>query len=101
MTFLSRAALVLFLTTPAFAHGPAEWIQRENWKNALGELYCGEHDCVRLEDGDVRPVEGGYYIKSLEEFVPLKDVLPVSPDGFFRCQWGGMRKCFFAPFGGV
>ena len=29
----------------AYAHGPAEWIQRGGYKNAAGELCCGERDC--------------------------------------------------------
>jgi hypothetical protein len=29
--------------------------------------------------------------------VPFSEALP-SPDGrYWRCQWGGSRKCFFAP----
>jgi hypothetical protein len=29
--------------------------------------------------------------------VPFSEALP-SPDGnYWRCQWGGTRKCFFAP----
>ena len=29
--------------------------------------------------------------------VPFGEAMP-SPDGhFWRCQWGGARKCFFVP----
>ena len=36
-------------------------------------------------------------VRSTRETVPFSEALP-SPDGhFWRCQWGGSRKCFFAP----
>jgi hypothetical protein len=87
--------LLPLLCSPAFAHGPAEWIQRGQYKNEIGELCCGEKDCVELDHNDVTPVDGGYLIKSLNEFVPQSETLPFSPGGFWRCAWGGARKCFF------
>jgi hypothetical protein len=100
----SRATLyiALFACTMrlAEAHGPAEWIQRGNYKNAAGEL-CGERDCFELADDDVKVTPSGYFIKSIEETVPYSEATP-SPDGKnFRCQWGGVRKCFFAPHGSM
>jgi hypothetical protein len=83
----------------AFAHGPAEWIQRGGYKNAVGELCCGERDCFELADADVKITPRGYYIVSIKETVPFSEATP-SPDGkYWRCQWGGSRKCFFAPPG--
>src|ERR1044072_5142189 len=79
----------------AFAHGPAEWIQRGQYKNGAGELCCGPTDCRRLDDGDVVPVPGGYFIKSMNHVVPTHEAMPISPDGYFVCVWGGVRKCFF------
>jgi hypothetical protein len=36
-------------------------------------------------------------VHSIRETVPFSEALP-SPDGhYWRCQWGGSRKCFFAP----
>jgi hypothetical protein len=36
-------------------------------------------------------------VKSLKETVPYQEAQP-SPDGhYWRCAWGGARKCFFAP----
>lgn len=85
----------------AGAHGPAKWIQDGNYKNAAGDLCCGEKDCAELADGDIVPAPGGYLIKSLNELVPQQEVQP-SPDGrYWRCFWGGKRKCFFAPPGAV
>ena len=83
----------------ASAHGPAEWIERGGYKNAAGELCCGERDCFELADADVAVTARGYFVKSIRETVPYAEALP-SPDGrYWRCQWGGMRKCFFAPPG--
>lgn len=79
------------------AHGPADWINRGQYKNAIGELCCGERDCSELADGDVKITTWGYYIVSIKEVVPYGEAQP-SPDGkFWRCQWSGQRKCFFAP----
>lgn len=89
----------MFAAKPSLAHGPAEWIQRGGYKNAAGELCCGERDCFELADRDVRVTAAGYFIASIKETVPFSEATP-SPDGrYWRCQWGGSRKCFFAPPG--
>ena len=89
--------LLLLMLTPALAHGPAEWIQRGDYRNAAGELCCGERDCFELAPGDVEIKYNGYFIRTRNELVPFNEAQP-SPDGaYWRCQWGGMRKCFFAP----
>ena len=83
----------------ASAHGPAEWIQQGGYRNAVGELCCGERDCLELADVDVSVTAAGYFVKSVRETVPYSEALP-SPDGhYWRCHWGGARKCFFAPPG--
>lgn len=90
------AAFVVFVKY-AKAHDNAQWIQDGGYKNAVGELCCGKRDCFELSDGDVKITAGGYFIVSIKETVPFAEAAP-SPDGkFWRCQWGGMRKCFFAP----
>lgn len=97
--FLIVIAGGLFIYSSARAHGPAEWIQSGKYKNAAGELCCGERDCFELLDGDVRVTAVGYYVVSIKETVPFSEAAP-SPDGrYWRCQWGGSRKCFFAPPG--
>ena len=84
-------------TVAGRAHGPAEWIQRGAYRNAAGELCCGERDCFELSGEDISITEAGYFVKSIRETVPFSEALP-SPDGnYWRCQWGGSRKCFFAP----
>jgi hypothetical protein len=45
----------------------------------------------------VKITSAGYYVVSIKETVPFSEATP-SPDGrYWRCQWGGSRKCFFAP----
>ena len=104
---------VCALLSLAHAHGPAEWIQRGGYKNAAGELCCGERDCGFHVGGTIRYENGGYRVDAdfqvgsgpsaiiihVQEFVPEAEATP-SPDGsFWRCYWGGKRKCFFAPPG--
>jgi hypothetical protein len=88
---------ILMMLSLAEAHGPAQWIQDGGYANAVGELCCGEHDCFELSDGDVKITSAGYFVVSIKETVPFSEATP-SPDGrYWRCQWGGARKCFFAP----
>jgi hypothetical protein len=90
-------ALLWVFLRHGHAHGPAEWIQRGGYKNSAGELCCGERDCFELTDADVKITSQGYYIVSIKETVPFHEATP-SPDGrYWRCQWDGSRKCFFAP----
>lgn len=94
---LILAAIAVLWAVQAWGHGDAEWIQRGGYKNAAGELCCGERDCFELADNDVMATPQGYFIKSIKETVPYSEAAP-SPDGkYWRCQWGGSRKCFFAP----
>ena len=100
---------VLAWSDPARGHGDAEWIQRGSYRNTIGELCCGERDCFEVPSENVTPVEGGYRVvfqndpkaPGYVEFVPNAEAQP-SPDGhYWRCAWGGMRKCFFFPPPGV
>ena len=95
---LALAAVIAAATLSlASAHGPAEWIQHGGYRNAAGELCCGERDCFELASADVSVTASGYFVRSIKETVPFNEALP-SPDGrYWRCQWGGSRKCFFAP----
>lgn len=88
---------LVFGSSFALGHGPAEWIQQGGYKNAVGELCCGERDCFELADGDVTITAAGFHLTSTGETVPFSEAQP-SPDGrYWRCQWSGVRKCFFAP----
>ena len=93
------AAILIFTAKASRAHGPAEWIQNGNYKNAMGELCCGERDCFELSDADVKVTSAGYYIVSIKETVPFGEATPSPTGTYWRCQWGGTRKCFFAPPG--
>ena len=93
------AALTMLSLSLAYGHDTGEWIQKGGYKNALGELCCGERDCFELAEADIKVTNGGYLIKSINEVVPFHEATP-SPNGkFWRCYWGGKRKCFFAPPG--
>ena len=95
--FVLAAVLAASTLSLASAHGPAEWIQDGGYRNAAGELCCGERDCFELASSDVSVTAAGYFVRSTRETVPFSEALP-SPDGqYWRCQWGGARKCFFAP----
>lgn len=93
--------LVLAVAVVARAHGPAKWIQDGGYKNAVGELCCGERDCVELSSDDIEITPRGYRIKSINEIVPFAEATPSPTGTYWRCYWGGKRKCFFAPPGSV
>ena len=81
----------------AGAHGAAEWIQQGGYKNGVGELCCGERDCAEISGADIKVTAGGYLIVSINEVVPFSEATPSPTGTYWRCFWGGKRKCFFAP----
>jgi hypothetical protein len=91
---LSIAAVKL-----VYGHDNAAWIQRGGYKNAVGELCCGPRDCAELTDADVKVTPAGYYVVSTKETVPFHEATPSPTGTYWRCFWGGSRKCFFAPPG--
>ena len=95
---LLAAVLVAATRSLATAHGPAEWIQRGGFRNAAGELCCGERDCAEISGDDVSITGAGYFVRSIRETVPFSEAQP-SPDGaYWRCKRpDGTRRCFFAP----
>jgi hypothetical protein len=95
---LAGVALIAVVSL-ASAHGAAEWIARGGYKNAAGELCCGEHDCVELTAAEITVTPKGYLIKSINEVVPFDEATPSPTGTYWRCYWGGKRKCFFAPPG--
>jgi hypothetical protein len=88
---------ILTMLSLADAHGPAAWIGAGGYKNAAGELCCGEHDCSELSSADVKITAAGYYVVSINETIPFSEATPSPTGTYWRCQWGGHRKCFFAP----
>jgi hypothetical protein len=96
-TLTGLSAMAMLSLQLAYAHGPAEWIQRGAFKNTLGELCCGERDCFELTANDVKVTPAGYFVISIKETVPFSEATPSPTGTYWRCQWGGQRKCFFAP----
>lgn len=105
LTFAGSAVIALlwvlyvFFPWPALAHGSAEWIQRGGYKNAVGELCCGPRDCMELTDADVKVTPAGYFVVRTKETIPFDQATPSPTGSYWRCAWGGERKCFFAPPG--
>ena len=98
-TFVLAALAAIAFACPAFGHGAAQWIEDGGYRNSADQKCCGENDCAEVPTEDVAVVEGGYFIKSLSEFVPNAEATP-SPDGhYWRCAWPtpADRKCFFFP----
>jgi hypothetical protein len=92
-------AFIVLLPHPAHTHGTAKWIEDGCYRNAADQKCCNENDCAEVPTEDVAVVEGGYFIKSLGEFVPTAEATP-SPDGhYWRCAWPtpADRKCCFFP----
>ena len=72
MRYLMAASLLLMsMCAYALGHGAAQWIQDGRYKNAVGDLCCGERDCSELADGDVSVTPGGFLIKSLNGSHPM------------------------------
>jgi len=91
--------VTLLSLSVAHGHGTADWIQRGAYKNAVGELCCGERDCTEIKGADVQITPSGYFIISIKETVPFEEATPSPTGTYWRCYWGGRRKCFFAPPG--
>jgi hypothetical protein len=95
--FTLASVLAAATLSLASAHGPAEWIQRGGYRNTACELCCGDRDCFEIAGDDISITGAGYFVRSIRETIPFGEALP-SPDGqYWRCHWGGKRKCFFAP----
>jgi hypothetical protein len=102
-------------TGGAYAHGPAKWVQDGQYKNAVGELCCGENDCGMQSAGTIVRVHGGYEVEASFEginragdkfafpvkgFVKDQDATPSPTGDYWACSWGGKLRCFFAPLPG-
>jgi hypothetical protein len=94
---LFATALLGGFLLPALGHGPAEWIEKGGYKNPAGELCCGERDCFELTDAEVKVTPEGYYLPAIKELIPFSEATPSPTGSYWRCYWGGKRKCFFAP----
>ena len=80
------AAMAMLSLQLAYAHGPAEWIQRGGYKNALGELCCGERDCFELVRRRREGHAGGLFRRSApSETVPFHEATPSPTGTYWRC----------------
>src|SRR4051794_41781478 len=84
-------AMAMISLQLAYAHGPAEWIQRGGFKNAAGGMWCGGRDCFQLTAAGVKNKSAGYLVFSNKENPPLNEATP-PPGGSDRARpRGGPR----------
>jgi hypothetical protein len=116
MRLVTAAALLGGFLMSASAHGPAKWVQDGAYKNALGELCCGENDCGMMAYGKIVRVPGGYEVEEawfqgvnraggmftfrVNGFIKDEDATPSPTGDYWACSWGGKLRCFFAPLPG-
>jgi hypothetical protein len=108
----AAAVLLVIATMQTRAHGPAKWIQDGAYKNAVGELCCGERDCGYFKSGTIVRVDGGYQVDAVFQvehptqgpivfpvkgFVAYEHATPSPTGEYWACSWGGSLKCFFVP----
>jgi len=99
---LGVCLLILFLASPALAHGDAQWIADDPKLSYC----CGIHDCERVPLTAVRPIRGGWEIISTGQvFMEGDPDLHMSRDQFFWwCRPAATFpkvKCLIRPAGGV
>jgi hypothetical protein len=97
---------------PAKAHGPAEWIQSGKYKNAAGELCCGEVDCGEKIAGTVEARADGYHVNAtfritaptgtvvteeVHEIVPYHKVQPSPQRKYLRRKQSDRSKGIHQP----
>ena len=95
---LKLLVLTLALTAcsqPSKAHDA--FISQQNLRNAAGEWCCSEVDCKEL-NYTPKPVEGGVELREGNEFIPMKEIMPLSPSAWWICRRpDGTRRCVFSP----
>ena len=94
--------LTVLLPTFAFGHQDADWIQRQQLRNRVGESCCGTNDCNPIDKDGFYPGPGGYVVTrsfrgGREEVVPYSEAMPFSIDGrLWICRRpDGSRRCVF------
>jgi hypothetical protein len=96
------AALIVGLSSAAFAHEDADWIQRQQLRNSMGEYCCGVGDCHPVDKANFIAGPGGYLVARTargprEERIPYSEAMPLSIDGrLWICRRpDGTRRCVF------
>lgn len=98
---LIAAALAFVAVRASKAHdNPTDWIGQEQRRNALGVLCCGKGDCHPIPMREIRMTPGGYQLPN-GDVIPFSKAAPSADEFFWTCEWGGERKCAFAPIGGA
>lgn len=114
MTTFKIVLISLVLSLPAWAHGPAQWINDGRYRSPIGDLCCGEQDCGWISQRDVTATDQGYSVHGLvhvvppngeaftyevHETVPYSESVPSPTGDYWRCAWPTqeIRKCFFSP----
>ena len=115
MRVLVAAVLLGGFFASAYAHNDAQWIEDGKYKNLMAELCCGLGDCGQKISGTVIATPDGFKVNAVfritprygppideqvNEFVPTADATPSIDGIYWRCRWGGGRKCFFYPMPG-
>jgi hypothetical protein len=93
--------LLLLLGSAAFGHD--HWIRNGRFFSPVdGQHCCGDHDCFEIKAEDVSERGGDYFIRTLNETVPAREVQWSKDGNYWRCKKAdGSRRCFFAPPPGV
>jgi hypothetical protein len=108
---LRTALLLAAFTVVAQAHDAqheSDWIQDGAFRDPTSNAHCcGENDCLKVPDGGIAEVTGGYFIRESSETIPASRVLWRSPDGgWWRCapvEWSGTEakrpktRCLIGP----
>jgi hypothetical protein len=79
---------------------PADWIGQERRTNAANMLCCGAGDCKPYRMSEIKVTPEGYVLPN-GDLIPFNVAAPSVDEFFWSCEWGGSRKCTFAPIGGT
>lgn len=76
----------------AYAHGDAEWIQKQH------PICCGPTDCVFVPNRDVYRTAEGWKVAGYGGAVPHDKLLPSIDDHWWACEDpAGRLSCLFNP----
>jgi len=100
IVILCIAALVCTVRASKAHDNPTDWIGKERRQNAKNEYCCGEGDCHPIPMREIIMTPGGYRLPS-GDVIPFDKAAPSADEFFWTCEWGGERKCAFAPIGGT
>ena len=92
------AFAVLIVSSPAWAHGDAQWIMRGGYKDATGASCCGPQDCSAVPASEVETNRYGYIWRG--HFVRGRDALPSTDGQYWACTKPGGIRCLFVPLVG-